>query len=95
MGSRFTILRSGPIYLEIFHRGVDKGDAVKALGSHYALPREAIMAVGDYYNDVAMLKAAGYSVAMGNAPDDIREMADVVTRPNTEDGLALAIEAVL
>jgi Cof subfamily protein (haloacid dehalogenase superfamily) len=95
MGSRFTILRSGPIYLEIFHRGVDKGDAVKALGSHYALPREAIMAVGDYYNDVAMLKAAGYSVAMGNAPDDIREMADVVTRPNTEDGLALAIESIL
>jgi len=32
---------------------------------------------------------------MGNAPDDIREMADVVTRPNTEDGLALAIESIL
>ncbi|NLZ77851.1 MAG: HAD family phosphatase [Spirochaetales bacterium] len=95
MGPRFTILRSGPIYLEIFHRGVDKGDAVRALATHYSLPREAVMAVGDYYNDVAMLKAAGCSVAMGNAPDDIKAMVDTVTAPNTEDGLALAIEAVL
>ncbi len=91
MGSRFTILRSGPIYLEIFHREWTRGR-----GQSPRIPlrtsREAIMAVGDYYNDVAMLKAAGYSVAMGNAPDDIKEMADVVTRPNTEDGLALAIK---
>lgn len=95
IGSHFTILRSGPTYLEIFHHGVDKGDAIHALSNHYSIGVEQIMAIGDYYNDVGMLRAAGYSVAMGNAPADIKELADHVTASNTEEGLALAIEAIL
>lgn len=95
IGAHFTILRSGPTYLEIFHHGVDKGDAVHAFSDYYQIDRSQIMAIGDYYNDVGMFKEAGYSVAMGNAPADIKAIVHHVTKANTEEGLALAIEAIL
>ncbi len=53
------------------------------------------MAVGDYYNDIGMFRAAGYAVAMANAPEEVKSHAHACTASNSEDGLALAIEAVL
>lgn len=50
------------------------------------------MACGDSSNDAAMLRAAGFSVAMGNATPDIQALADVITDTNDEDGVAKAIE---
>ena len=49
------------------------------------------MAAGDSPNDGAMIKAAGLGVAMGNAVDEIKEMADFVTLTNEEDGVAFAV----
>ena len=50
------------------------------------------MVFGDYDNDLPMFRRAGYPVAMGNATDEIKRHAWQVTAPNTEDGLAQAIE---
>ena len=50
------------------------------------------MAVGDSGNDCAMIEAAGLGVAMGNATDDIKKIADVTTDDNNHDGVATAIE---
>ena len=56
------------------------------------LTRAQVMAVGDSGNDCAMIEAAGLGVAMGNATDDIKKIADVTTDDNNHDGVAAAIE---
>ena len=63
-----------------------------ALAAHLGLTRAQTMAVGDSGNDRAMIEAAGLGVAMGNATDDIRKIADVTTDDNNHDGVAAAIE---
>ncbi|MGB4406814.1 MAG: HAD family hydrolase [Sphaerochaeta sp.] len=93
--SLFSIYRSGPKYLEISAKGVDKGLALMSICKAYGYSSSQAMAIGDYYNDLGMLKVAGYSVAMGNAPDEIKGHAHTVTASNSEDGLAKAIEAIL
>ena len=92
---RLNIFNSSPRYIEILARGVDKGHAVRSLCNTYAIDASEVMAVGDYYNDIGMFRAAGYAVAMENAPDLVKEHAHFITKSNTEDGLALAIESVL
>lgn len=93
--SLFNIYLSGPRYLEISAKDVDKGHALEAICEAYGYSTSQAMAIGDYFNDLGMLKAAGYSVAMGNAPAEIKRHAHAVTASNSEDGLAKAIEAIL
>lgn len=90
-----NVYRSGSIYLEISAKDVDKGHALEAICKAYGYETSQAMAIGDYYNDLGMLKVAGYSVAMANAPDDVKIHAQRVTASNSEDGLAKAIEAIL
>ena len=93
--SLLNIYRSGSIYLEISAKDVDKGHALEAICEAYGYDTSQAMAIGDYYNDLGMLKVAGYSVAMADAPDDVKIHAQRVTASNSEDGLAKAIEAIL
>lgn len=51
-----------------------------------------MIAFGDNFNDLDMLEYVGLGVAMGNAPDEIKQAANVVTTTNNEDGLALILE---
>lgn len=90
-----NIVSSSPRYIEISARGVDKGHAVRSLCNAYAIAAGSVLAVGDYYNDIGMFRAAGYPVAMGNAPEEVKAHAAFVTASNKEDGLAQIIEAVL
>lgn len=69
-----------------------KANALKWLASHFGLTMSETMVVGDGPNDVEMFEAAGLSVAMGNAIDKVKALADVVVKPNSEDGVAEAIE---
>jgi Cof subfamily protein (haloacid dehalogenase superfamily) len=94
-GNELNVFRSSPKYLEISAKGIDKGHAVHAICKKYGFSPSQVMAVGDFYNDLGMFREAGYSVAMGNAPPDIKAQADSVTLSNDENGLALAIEAIL
>lgn len=90
--ARYTILKSAPYYLEILHKKVDKGAGVKMLADHLGIAQENIMALGDQANDTAMIEYAGVGVAMGNAIPELKSVAQFVTRSNTEDGVAHAIE---
>lgn len=65
-----------------------KGRALRTLSERLGYAPHQICCFGDYYNDMEMFSAANYSVAMGNAPPDVRDAARYVTRPNTEDGVA-------
>lgn len=56
---------------------------------------EHVLAAGDGENDLEMLQAAGFSVAMGNASMQVKQCADFVTLTNDEDGLAAAVEQLI
>ena len=83
---------SAPHNSEINAPGGNKGDALRALASRLGIPMEATMAIGDGLNDVAMLKAAGLSVAMENAHPYIKSLAHEITAHCDHDGVARAIE---
>lgn len=78
--------------MELNAPGVSKGPGLMALARHLGLAREQVMAVGDSGNDRTMVKLAGLGVAMGNATEEIRKVADVITADNNHDGVAEAIK---
>lgn len=81
-------VRTGEDYLEVMAEGVDKGEALHDLAGLLGLGQDGTIAIGDYYNDLQMLRAAHFSVAMQEAPDDIKVEADMVTGPCLEGGVA-------
>ncbi len=81
--------------LEMSPPGVTKGSALRELAEMTGIPIEETIAVGDSGNDIAMLRAAGLAVAMGNADDELLEVADVTVATNEEDGCEEAIRRFL
>ena len=78
-----------PLDLEIFAKEAGKGNGLRFLCDYLNVPVVNSIAAGDAQNDISMLEAAGLSVAMCNGDEDIKAMADVVTkRDNHECGLA-------
>lgn len=78
--------------MEITHHEADKGRGLEALCRLRNILPEQTMAMGDSGNDIAMLRQAGLGVAMGNAPDFVKDAAAVVTDRYDRDGAAKAIE---
>ncbi len=78
--------------LEFTKAGVSKATGLHMLAEYLGVPMEQVLAVGDSGNDVEMLQAAGIGVAMGNALDSVKAVANDVTRSNDEDGVAAVIE---
>jgi len=78
--------------LEVSSSSTSKGAALVWLAEHLGFSMDHVMAIGDGDNDGAMIRLAGLGVAMENALDEIKRLADVVTASNNEDGVALAME---
>ena len=87
-----TVTDYQKVSFDITAGGVTKGNAIKAVLSHYNLKKEALMAFGDANNDLSMFDEAGLTVAMGNASEQIRTYCDIVTADFMEDGVAKAIQ---
>lgn len=85
---------SADIYLELIPAGVSKASMLKKLKKIHGEDHE-IIAAGDFYNDLEMIRAADYGIAMGNAPEDIKAVADGIAVSNDEDGIAWIIEGIL
>ncbi|HTD96690.1 MAG TPA: HAD family hydrolase [Edaphobacter sp.] len=85
--------------VDILPAGCSKGSALLRLAKDRGVRAEEILAVGDNWNDVSMLEVAGRAVVMGNAPEDLKALAAERGWPvgarHDEDGVAVAIEAVL
>lgn len=81
--------------LEIFAAGVDKWRGLCWIADREGIAAGEVAAIGDEINDVAMLRAAGCGIAMGNAQPAVKSAARFVTADNTEDGFALAIDRLL
>ncbi len=86
------ITKSKPYYLEFMHPKATKMHGLAAVAKHFNILPEEIIAFGDSYNDIEMLEYAGLGVAMGNSPQDIKNVADLVTETNNNDGVADVIE---
>ena len=82
---------SWPNLLEFVNINTSKGVAMQKIGEHYGIAQTEMMAIGDSYNDADMIRYAALGVAMGNAPQQIKDIADAVTSTNDEDGVAEAI----
>mgnify|MGYP000977794913 FL=1 len=90
-GAHIGVTRSADRLVEIVVKGVSKASALTALAAKLGITADETMAIGDAYNDLPLLKAAGKSVAMGNAFPEVKEEADYETLSCTENGLAAAI----
>ena len=88
------IYRTEPTFMEIIPEGSTKGDGIRQLSRIYNIPLENIVAFGDSESDTTMLRAVGMGVAMGNAPEKVKEEADLVTTSNNEEGIAKALETI-
>lgn len=92
MQGRMHIMRSTPYFIELLPVGIDKGPALMQLLEHYGMSREQLIAFGDSYNDITMLRFAGRGIAMGNADEAVKQAADAVTSTNDNDGVAEYLE---
>lgn len=81
--------------LEITHADADKWEALRDLADHLGVSADEVMTIGDGDNDRPMLRGAGLSFAMGNAPEFVKETADYITKDNEHDGAAAAIRKML
>jgi Cof subfamily protein (haloacid dehalogenase superfamily) len=86
------IYRSEPYFLEVLPKGIDKAQTLAVLLDKLGLTKEEVIACGDGFNDLSMVKFAGLGVAMANAQDIVKENADYITLSNDEDGIAHVIE---
>ena len=82
---------TAPFYFEFTAKGIDKAKALDTVLSPMGFKREEMIAFGDGHNDASMVEYAGIGVAMGNAVDDLKAIADEVTFSNEEDGIAYTL----
>ena len=92
VGDKMDVFRSAPFFLELVPKGIDKAQSLRRLLAKINLTPADMIAFGDGYNDLSMLKLAGMGVAMANAAPEVRADADYITLSNEEDGVAAALE---
>ena len=91
--TQLHLTRSTPTFLEITNPSANKGAAIQDLAENIlGISIDRVMAIGDNFNDLEMLKSAGIGVAMGNSPPEIQEIADWVAPDVENDGVVTAIE---
>ena len=95
LGGAVAAHRSQDYYLDVTHPQARKDHALRRLARLLDVPVENTAALGDMANDSPMLRIAGLSVAMGNAPEDVQDAAMFVTGTNEQDGWADAIEQLV
>ena len=91
-GTQVTAARSQPYYLDVTHPTANKGTVIDRLARYLKIPVEAIATIGDQPTDVMMFKRSGLSIAMGNAPEDVRQQATHVTTSHDDEGFANAVD---
>ena len=90
-GDTVSATRSAGYFLDVTHPRANKGEVLGMLARRLGLATEEIATIGDMPNDVLMFRRSGLSIAMGNASDEVKAQADVVTLSNEEDGFAHAV----
>jgi hypothetical protein len=94
-GTEATIALSQTYYLDVTALQANKGNGVEALARAAGVDLDDVAVIGDMPNDLPMLELAGLAIAMGQAPDAVKAVADRITGTNDEDGVAQAINRLL
>ncbi|MFP4374834.1 MAG: Cof-type HAD-IIB family hydrolase [Spirochaetaceae bacterium] len=90
---RWNATISKPVYLEVLNPDVDKGRAMLALAASLGIPQAGLVAVGDSINDMEMIRDAAVGVAVANAREEVKQVADMVTgRTAAEGAVAEVVE---
>lgn len=87
----YSLMHTSPYFLEISNKTASKGAALQLICEKLGITPDKVMSIGDQNNDVQMLQYAKVPVAMGNAIDNVRNIAKFVTTTNNEDGVAAAL----
>lgn len=87
-GADLYVTQTSRNLLEFHHPQVSKGQALAQIARDLGVSPHEVIAFGDSHNDLEMLRFAGLGVAMGNASDEVKAVADLVTLPNDQDGIA-------
>lgn len=91
VGIDLEVVDRGKGYFEIMPAGYTKATGMRFLARQLGIPVEQTVAIGDSSNDIPMIECAAIGVAMGNATEDVKELADFVTTPVNEDGIRNAL----
>lgn len=92
--NEIILYRSKPTYIEISHKSISKKTAIEYLlkNRYTEISMENIVAFGDNYNDIEMLKSVGLGIAVGNAKEEVLQIANIITDSNKNDGVANSIQ---
>jgi Cof subfamily protein (haloacid dehalogenase superfamily) len=90
--SEYNVVKTMPIVLEVMNKDCNKGYGVKVLADKLGIKKEEIICIGDQANDIEMITYAGLGIAMGNAIEELKDIAQYITSDNDNDGVAKAIE---
>ncbi|WP_240419305.1 Cof-type HAD-IIB family hydrolase [Paenibacillus periandrae] len=88
----FEITNSHPANLELNPKGIHKASGVRQVCEMFGYDMSQVIAMGDSQNDISMIRECGLGVAMGNAQEEVKALADVITTSNEEHGVARIIE---
>ena len=91
LGEKASAARSQPYYLDVTHPQANKGTVVTTLSKILNIPPAQIATIGDMPNDVLMFRKGGFSIAMGNASNEVKAQASAVTDSNEDEGFAKAV----
>ena len=95
LGAQASAARSQPYYVDVTHPEANKGFVVEYFSRELSIPTGEIATIGDMPNDVLMFRKSGFSIAMGNASEEVQSQADAVTASYNDDGFAKAVERYL
>ena len=80
--------------MDVLPFGGSKAQGIEKLIEKKGFTKDQVYAFGDYYNDVEMLQYVGHGIAMGNAPEDVKQVARYVTKDVDDNGIAYGLEMV-
>ena len=86
------VIRSNPEHIDINKKGITKGNACKLIANYYGVTTDDLIGVGDASNDIAMLKAVGFPIAMGNAFENVNSICKFTCPDNNSDGIKYIID---
>ena len=92
LGNKLSIYRSESFFLEIMSLNIDKALSINELLKILKIDKKDLICIGDGFNDKSMIEFAGLGIAMENAKQEVKDVADFITKSNNDDGVAFAIE---
>ena len=93
--NEFYVVRSQKYLIEVLTKGVNKAFGLEKLANKLGIQPSEIAAIGDAANDIEMLEYAGLAIAMGNASEEVKAIADIVTDTNENNGVIKAIDKLI